>query len=581
MNMYTRLRHTALLVLALFTLGACGEQEEVIDLRILHTTDVHGALFPYDYINERPTSGSAARLATLLEQARAEDEGALLLLDGGDFLQGEPITYYTNYVDTLQPNTVASVMNYLGYDAATMGNHDIEPGHAVYDKFRTEAKFPLLAANAVRTDNGQPYFEPFTIINRAGAKVAILGLITPAIPQWLPAHLYEGMRFEDIVPSAQAWVERINQEHKPDLIIGLVHSGLDNSNDEYIENAGRTLAEEVPELDLILLGHDHRKHAEWVKRKGGADSVLVINPANRLERVSDVRIRLSKQGGKVVQKQVSAEFIELDDRYPVSQDYVRTFHDKEEEVSAFLSRPVGTLESSVDASEALFGSSGYLSVVHEMQMRTMSADLSFAAPLSVSASLPSGTVYARDLFKFCPYSNFLYTMELSGREIKGYLEHSYAGWTNQMKSKEDALLLFRPDAKAEDKYKTQTPTYNYSSAYGIDYTVDVSRPAGERVSILQFSNGEPFLLDKKYRVAVNSYRAGGAGGMLTIGAGIPKAELAGRIVEGSDGDQFDSLLKHFQAQGTVSGRDPRNWSFYPTAWVEEAKARDRAFFYSK
>lgn len=579
--MYHRMKHTTLLLLSLICLGSCSQQETVIDLRILHTTDVHGALFPYDYINERPTSGSAARLASLLEQARAEDTDRLFLLDGGDFLQGEPITYYTNYIDTLQPNTVASVMNYLGYDAATMGNHDIEPGHAVYDKFRQEAKFPLLAANAVRTDNGEPYFEPYTIIDRAGAKVAILGLITPAIPQWVPAHLYEGMRFDDIVPSAQTWVERIAKEHQPDLIIGLVHSGLDNDNDEYMENAGRILAEEVPELDLILLGHDHRKYAEWIKRKGGADSVLVINPANRLERVSDIRIRLTKQGNKVTQKQVSAEFIELDDSYPVSADYVRTFHDREEAVSAFLSRPVGTLESSVDASEALFGSSGYLAVVHEMQMRTMNADVSFAAPLSIGASLPSGTIYARDLFKFCPYSNFLYTMELSGREIKGYLEHSYAGWVNQMKSKEDALILFRPDAKTSDKYKTQTPTYNYSSAHGIDYTVDVSRPIGERVNILQFSNGEPFLLDKKYRVAVNSYRAGGAGGMLTLGAGIPKAELAKRIVEGSDGDQFDSLLKHFQAQGSVSGRNPRNWSFYPTAWVEEAKPRDKAFLYSK
>lgn len=579
--MYHRMKHTALLLLSLICLGSCSQQETVIDLRVLHTTDVHGALFPYDYINERPTSGSAARLASLLEQARAEDTDRLFLLDGGDFLQGEPITYYTNYIDTLQPNTVASVMNYLGYDAATMGNHDVEPGHAVYDKFRKEAKFPLLAANAVRTDNGEPYFEPYTIIDRAGVKVAILGLITPAIPQWVPAHLYEGMRFDDIVPSAQTWVERITKEHQPDLIIGLVHSGLDNDNDEYMENAGRILAEAVPELDLILLGHDHRKYTEWIKRKGGADSVLVINPANRLERVSDIRIRLTKQGDKVTQKQISAEFIELDDSYPVSPDYVRTFHDREEAVSAFLSRPVGTLESSVDASEALFGSSGYLAVVHEMQMRTMNADVSFAAPLSIGASLPSGTIYARDLFKFCPYSNFLYTMELSGREIKGYLEHSYAGWVNQMKSKEDALLLFRPDAKTSDKYKTQTPTYNYSSAHGIDYTVDVSRPVGERVNILQFSNGEPFLLDKKYRVAVNSYRAGGAGGMLTVGAGIPKAELAKRIVEGSDGDQFDSLLKHFQAQGSVSGRNPRNWSFYPTAWVEEAKPRDKAFLYSK
>ncbi|MDO4707622.1 MAG: 5'-nucleotidase C-terminal domain-containing protein [Porphyromonadaceae bacterium] len=550
--------------------------EETISLRIIHTTDVHGNLLPTDDINERPATGGMARLYTLMQEIRGSEPN-VLLLDAGDFLQGEPITYYSNYVD--KPHIVADAMNLLGYDAATIGNHDIEPGHEVYDRFVERAKFPVLAANAIREINGEPYFEPYKVFERGGARIAVVGFITPAIPQWLPHKLWEGMHFDDIVESARVWIPQVQKVEKPDLIIAMIHSGLKNDNDQYLENAGQILAEAVPGIDIILMGHDHRQSNLWVKR-GETDSVLLINPANHLDFVGDIRVTLHKSKGGV-RKSIVAELTPLEGIEP-SEDYLRHFSPKElADYHAFLSRRVGLLQTPVVAMDALWGGSDYMAVIHQMQLATLRADISFAAPLALSTSQPSGDVYVRDLFRFCPFTNFLYVMRLTGREILGYLEHSYAGWATEMTSSDDHLIRFRPDAKPTDRYKTEVPTFNYSSAYGIDYVVDVSKPRGQRVHILQLSGGEAFDLDREYRVVINSYRAGGAGGMLTEGAGIPKAELSGRIVEASDTDQLMSLMRYIEREAIIAPKNGRNWHFVPTAWVEAARPRDEAFILGK
>ncbi len=559
-------------------LASCSKTE-TIDLRIIHTTDVHGALFAYDYIGERPTDGGMARLSSMIKEIREADSN-LLLFDGGDMLQGEPITYYSNYIDTLSTNAVSEAMNFVGYDAATMGNHDIEPGHSVYDRFVREVRFPILAANAVRTDDGKPYFKPYTIIERGGARVAVLGLITPAIPQWLPEHLWSGMRFDDVVESAQSWVPRILEDERPDMLIALVHSGLDNDNADYNENAGRQLAETVPGIDLILIGHDNRQTKEWVQRPASGDSVLIINPANRLERVGDIRVRLERQGGKVVSRRIEGEFTALS-AYEPDTAYLDKMSAYDRGVRAFLGKRVGVIDAPVEARDAVFGTSAYMDVMHQMQLATVGADISFAAPLSLGARLQAGDVFVRDLFKWCPFSNHLYLMELTGQEVKGYLEHSYAGWTRQMASKDEGLIAMRPDAKPEDRFKTLVPTFNYSSAQGIDYIVDVSKPAGQRITILQMSSGEPFSMERTYLCAINSYRAGGAGGMLTTGAGIPKADLRGRIRRVAEHDQFFSLMRYFEVKGVVSPKATDNWRFVPAAWVKAAEERDRAFLWGK
>lgn len=171
-------------------------------------------------------------------------------------------------------------------------------------------------------------------------------------------------------------------------------------------------------------------------------------------------------------------------------------------------------------------------------------------------------------------------MELTGREIQGYLEHSYAGWANGVTSTDGHLLRLRDGVQPTDKYKTFVPTFNYSAAQGIDYTVDLTKPIGQRVTILRLTgHSEPFDLDRTYRVAVNSYRAGGAGGMLTTGAGIPKEELPKRIVYSTSHDQSYYLAEFFRRHRVVRPVDPQNWRFLPEAWAKEGAERSRAYLF--
>ena len=186
-------------LIALSLLASCAQNKSAL-VRIIHTTDVHGNLFTQDYINNTPMTGGMARFSSMMKAVRAESPKTLLL-DGGDILQGEPVTYYSNYIDTLKPNAVAVAMNYLKYDAATIGNHDVEPGHQTYDKFVKDATFPLLGANVINTQTNKPYFKPYQVFKQDGLRIVVVGFTTPAIPQWLPDHLWSGMRFEDVVKS--------------------------------------------------------------------------------------------------------------------------------------------------------------------------------------------------------------------------------------------------------------------------------------------------------------------------------------------------------------------------------------------
>ena len=169
---------------------------------------MHGAYFPYDFITRQPLKGSLARISTYLnEQRKQYGEENVLLMDNGDILQGQPVAYYYNFIDTTSTHVCAAMLNYLKYDVGNMGNHDIETGHAVYDRWTSQCRFPMLGANIIDRSTNEPYLPPYRILERDGVRIAVLGMITPAIPSWLPETMWSGLRFEDMETCARHWVE--------------------------------------------------------------------------------------------------------------------------------------------------------------------------------------------------------------------------------------------------------------------------------------------------------------------------------------------------------------------------------------
>jgi len=583
LKFFTRQLLRSFLLLFLISCSVSGRKS----VTILETTDVHGVILPYDYIEKKNLDASLASCFTYVKKER-EEKDAVVLLDNGDNLQGQPEVYYYNFIDTASPHLLAEAMNYMAYDASTVGNHDLEAGHAVYDRLVKEYNFPLLAANAVDVKTGEPYFEPYKIIVKDGIRIAVFGMVTPAIPNWLPEELYRGIEFRDMVETAKKWMPVLKDE-KPDIIVGLFHSGWDRSEENlrtggsFSENGSAAVAYNVPGFDVIFNGHDHRVANEKFVNISG-DTVLILNAGSHAQKIAQADIKIISGKGKSKRRVILNGSIINTSDYKPDPEFVSRFQPQHLAIDKYVNRVIGTAATDISSRDAYFGPSAFIDLIHSIQLEITGADISFAAPLSFDVKIPEGPVTVGDMFKLYRFENMLYTMLLTGDEIRKYLEYSYGDWFNTMKAPDDQLLKLRvgKDGKpvmTNGKVWLRNQPYNFDSASGIDYTVDVSKPVGSRITITGFSDGRPFEGSKSYKVAVNSYRGNGGGGHLIEGAGIRKEELRSRLVSSTDKDLRYYILKSIETKKTINPRPAVNWKIIPENWAKDSSVRDYSLLF--
>lgn len=569
-----------LLALCIFNFTMTQAKGKTVTLKIVETTDVHGAFFPYDFIDRKPRAGSLARVSSYVNRLRSQYGQNVILLDNGDILQGQPVTYFSNYIDTTSHNIAADISNYMRYDAQAVGNHDVETGHRVYDKWISELHCPAIGANIIDVETGQPYVRPYTLIEREGVRIAVLGMLTPAIPHWLPQHLWTGLRFDEMAASARHWVKVLREQEKADVVIGLFHSGREGgiTTPHYAEDASLTVAREVPGFDVVFFGHDHTRFAQTIENRGG-QRVLCLNPANNAMAVAEATLTLQKMGAKwqVVATEGSLPSMAQE---PVDQAFVNHFGYFTDKVNSYIDQTIGQFEQNIYTRDSYFGSSAFNDLIQNLQLQITGADISFNAPLGFDECIKAGPVRVSDMFKLYKYENQLYVMRLTGAEIRKHLEMSYDQWVNTMASPDDHLLLLdsltRGDAQ---RMGFKNFSFNFDSAAGIDYEVDVTKPNGAKVRILRLSNGKPFDESQWYTVAVNSYRGNGGGELLTRGAGIAHEDLESRIVWRSDKDQRHYLMEQIRRNGTMNPKPNNNWRFVPETWTVPAAARDKQLLF--
>ena len=580
----------AALLLALTINSPAMAQQRTVKLRVIETSDVHGSFFPYDFINRKPKAGTLARVSSYVKDLRKTYKDNVILLENGDILQGQPTCYYYNYVNTQARNVASDVVNYMKYDAQAFGNHDVETGHPVYDKWIKELNCPVLGANIIDTKTGEPYVKPYIILNREGVKVAVLGLLTPAIPNWLTENLWSGLHFENMVTSARKWMKHILENEKPDVVIGVFHSGKDGGivTPEYEEDASLRVAKDVPGFDLVLFGHDHTRCNETVTNVEGKP-VICLDPANNALSVADAEITLTlnkkKVNGKkqyvVTDKKVVGNLADVT-KCPIDEEFMKAFEPQIAEINQYVGKQIGTFKNTIHSRESFFGSCAFNDFILNLQLEMTKADISFNAPLQFNSAINAGPVYVSDMFNLYKYENQLYVMRLTGEEIRKHLEMSYDLWVNTMKSPDDHLLLLDTQTKGDQqRLGFKNLSFNFDSAAGIDYEVDVTKPDGEKVKILRMSNGQPFDEKKWYNVAVNSYRGNGGGELLTRGAGIPKDSLDSRIIYRSKRDQRYYLMEAIEKMGTIEAKANNNWKFVPEAWTKPAAQRDYELLFGK
>ncbi len=559
---------------------------QTVKLKIIQSTDEHGAIFPYDFTDRRDISNSLAQVYSYIKEERAKPDQEVMLLSGGDIIQGTPAVYYYNFEKTNVSHLYADMMNFMKYDAGAVGNHDVETGHSVYDRFNKQIKFPWLAANAINSKTGKPYFKPYAVFNKKGIKIAVLGLITPHIPSWLPEKIWKGIEWEDMIKSAERWLQIINQKEKPDLVIGLFHSGVDyaygnqKADEDKNENASKLIAQRVPGFDIVFVGHDHKGWNYKEKNSLGEDvQILGATSSARDVSVANCTLIFDKEN-KTWKKEITGEIVESKN-YKPDPEFMKKFSKQFEEVKKYVSRPIGSLTETLYAREAIFGPAPFADFVNNIQLELTGAQISFTAPLSMNAKIDKGEVFTGTMFKLYRYENLLYTMQLSGKEVRDYLEFSYKLWYNEMKNCDDHLLNFDKgdgDKIIYDK-RNNTPLlknqyYNFDCAAGINYTVDLAKPVGERVTILSMADGSKFDPGKKYKVAVNSYRGNGGGGHLVSGAGIPKEELSKKVITSTEKDLRFYIMKWIEKSKTVTPKTLGNWKVIPEDWWTKGKEKD-------
>jgi 2',3'-cyclic-nucleotide 2'-phosphodiesterase/3'-nucleotidase len=547
-------------------------------LEIYATTDLHGMLLPFDNTEGEATDHSLANLASVVAASGNEN---IILLDNGDILQGDPLAYYYNFIDTTSTHVIADILNHLGYDAASVGNHDIEAGHPVYDRVRSEYNFPMLAANAIDINTGEPYFKPYTVIKKKGLKVVVFGLITPSVPRWLPESLYRGIRFENMVSTARKWMPAIQAE-APDLVVGLFHSGMGDESDRGDdENSTLAVAMNVPGFDVIFCGHDHRQDIKEVTDTEG-NKVLVLDGGSRAEAVMNVTVTMEKDSEGRRKPAVTGKVIQMN-TLPVSEDFINRYSEASSKVRDYTSEIIGRSTATVTTRDAYFGPSAFVDLIHLMQLDLTGAQVSLAAPLSFDQSIAEGELRVRDMYRLYRFENFLYTVKMTGGEIDRHLEHSAGQWFRTMQKEGDYMLNYRTDDSGipvivNGAARLRNPSYNFDSAMGIRYTVDVSKPQGARVNITALDDGTPFSYSDTYTVAVNSYRANGGGGHFPA-AGITSKELESRIVSATERDLRYYMTEWIRDKGTISPVPMSRWNIVPAAWAAEAAKRERILLF--
>lgn len=557
----------------------CSKKDGKYSVGLFATNDLHGRYFDSLYVDGQANKYSLANVSAYMKSQREQrGNGNILFVDLGDALQGDNAVYYANYIDTAGDgkHLFTRIAEYLQYDALVVGNHDIETGHPVYDRIKSETAIPYLAANAVVEGSAKCYFKPYYTFKKGGLKIAVIGMTNPNMKKWLGEELWYGLDFLPIADLADSLIKEVKKIESPDITILAIHAGLGNGTPEDIENPARYLAANLQGADIILASHDHQTACE--KIWNGADSVLLMEGSNRAKYLMNADIELEYKDNVLVSKKIKGSLVPMEG-ITADAEYMAQFREDYLKTKSFTNQEIGELEKDIRTSDAFFGPSDYIDLIHSVQLSSSGADISMAAPLTYNGTVKAGKLRFYDLFTIYPFENQLYVISLTGEQVLKCLEYSYDTWIKSMKTPADHIMNIRFDEKRE-RYSFVNMAYNFDSAAGLDYDVDVRKPFGERVIIKSMSDGKPFDTNAVYKVAMSSYRANGGGDLLTKGAGIPKDSLSNIIV--SKMADIRGLIYDYYKLGDVSGKSLKaTWKFIPENMVLKALERDRKLLFGK
>lgn len=559
--------------------GCSSLKDGEYNLSIVTTGDGHGSWFSKPFSDKGSARGSLMDQSQYVTELRAEKgEDNVILVDAGDNFLGSNATFYYDYVDTLSPYLYPKLAAYMKYDAVIAGHCDFEAGHGVYDRaaegFRKEG-IPFLAGNVVRTDNGKRYFRTGTIVKKNGVKVAILGYTNADNAALMDRNAYTGLEFKSLTPLVQEDVDVFRKKYKPQVVVVVAHTAIGKGEGNNTEKQGLDLFESLRGVDFLVTAHDHSNKV--MKR----DSIVLMSSGKSGQYVGYGEVKLLVKGGKVISRELDAKSVSLSrDKTDTAMEIA--FKDEFDAVKAFSCSTIGSVKKDLVSREFYSGQCDYLNFLHALALTYCPMDISLTSTLLIDGKIPAGVVTFNDFKTLYPYGNKLVVLKLSGEEIKRYLEASYDLWIETVSGPEADHILRIKQSKdwgtGQMVWKLAKSPANFDSAAGIDYTVDVTKPYGERVNIQGMSDGSPFEMNKMYSVGITSYRSTGAGGLLKAAGLLSAEEVESRTI--FKGPEFRTILyEYFQKNGSI---DPTligkkelvgRWKFVPEG-VREVIRKD-------
>ncbi|MET9643025.1 bifunctional metallophosphatase/5'-nucleotidase [Streptomyces syringium] len=508
---------------------------------VMGTTDLHGNVFNWDYFTDAEFDDKAhndvglAKISTLVEQVRQEKgRRNTLLIDAGDTIQGTQLSYYYAKVDPITRvggpvHPMAQAMNAIGYDAAALGNHEFNYGIPVLRKFEKQCDFPLLGANALDAKTLRPAFAPY-VMKRVctphgrDVKVAVLGLTNPGIAIWDKANVQGKMTFPGLEEQAAKWVPRL-RSMGADVVIVSAHSGSSGTSSygdqlPHIENAAALVAEQVPGIDAILVGHAHTEIPEYrVTNKKSGKSVVLSEPLKWGQRLTLFDFELVWGKGCWQVESVSAKVLNSN---TVAEDRKITglLRDEHEKVVAYVNQVIGTSSAAMGAAEAPVKDTPIIDFINHVQAETVKSALagtayaslpvlSQASCFSRTAAVPAGKVTIREVAGLYPFENTLEARVLTGAQLRAYLEFSARYYVR--------TAAGAPVDPAKLTNAEGIPDYNYDAVSGLSYEIDIAKAPGSRIVNLSFE-GKPLDDAAQFVLAVNNYRASGGGNFPHVAA---------------------------------------------------------------
>ncbi|OTN77634.1 hypothetical protein A5886_002734 [Enterococcus sp. 8G7_MSG3316] len=469
-------------------------------ITFLETSDMHGYVTPTNYSDDQEQGFGTAKVATKMKQLKAEADGPVITIENGDFIQGSPLSYYIaksqHHVSAL-----TAPVNLLDVDVHVLGNHEFNYGLDYLKEAITSYQSPVLAAN-ILNENGDPYFgQAYKIIEKEGVKIAVLGLVTQYIPHWEQPATIKGMTFQSIVETAKVYIPRLREA--ADIVVVSYHGGFEKDlitgePTELLtgENEGYQLLHEVSGIDALFTGHQHREIATKI------NGIPVVQPGFRGSFIGKIELTVATDEDQFRVVDSRAELVSVVDATP-DEATLALLAPINEELNTWLDQPLGQVEGDMritDPMGARIKEHPYIEFINRVQMAASGAKISGTALFNNEGKGFGSTITMRDVITNYIYPNTLAVVRVTGAELKAALEQT----ANYLAVEENAIIFNPAFIEPKPQY------YNYDMYEGIEYTIDLRQPVGQRITTLVFE-GEPVAMDQHLDIVINQYRAVGGG----------------------------------------------------------------------